>query len=239
MSYISKITAAQLKLGLAAVAALSVTACSRGPAHTGSIPETPVEYRDRHPIVLTQAEEGIDIYAVHGSRSLDIRQRKDLAEFAKTYRESGRGPIRILVPVGSDGTLNSGVGAVRAAIAGAGRIEQSSYRVPGSAHDQPIRVAYTKLKAQTATKCGQWPDDLANSEIRKNWTNTPYYNFGCAYQNMLAQQTADPIDLVRSQPESNVDTQRRIAVITAQRAGEDSSTEYRVTETKINSAVGK
>lgn len=239
MSIMKKTIPAPAKAALVLVAALAASACTREPKHTGTIPETPVEYRDRHPIVLSQAEEGIDIYAVHSARSLDARQRKDLSYFAKNYRESGRGPIRVLVPVGSDGSMNSGVGAVRSALAGAGRIEQSSYRVPGSAHDQPIRVAFTKLKAQTATKCGQWPDDLANSELRRNWTNTSYYNFGCAYQNMLAQQAADPVDLVRGQPESTIDTQRRIAVISAQRSGEDSSTEYRLTETKINSAVGK
>lgn len=227
------------KIMLALAAALSAAACTRSPSHTGSIPESPIEYRDRHPIVLTQAEHGIDIFTVGNGRVLDARQRKELTQFTQDYRTSGRGPMRVLVPVGDDGRTAGGAGAVRAALRGTGQIHQTTYRVPGPAQDQPIRVAFTKLKAQTATKCGQWPDDLANSDMRKNWNNTSYYNFGCAYQNMLAQQVADPLDLVRAQPEAPIDTQRRIAVITAQRGGEDSSTEYRATETKINSAVGQ
>ncbi|MGL4323836.1 MAG: CpaD family pilus assembly protein [Beijerinckiaceae bacterium] len=230
-----------LKTALALASALVASACARGPAHTGSVPEVPNEYRDRHPIVIAHAEQAIDIYAAGAARTLDARQRKELHLLARDYREAGRGPVRLLVPVGDRGSVNPGVGAVRATLAGAGvrSITQSNYAVAGLATEQPIRVSYTKIKAQTATKCGQWPDDLANSNVRRNWTNTPYYNFGCAYQNMIAQQTADPIDLVRSQPEENIDTQRRISVITAQRKGEDSSTVYRATETKINSTVGQ
>ena len=228
-----------LKIAMTATIALGAGACARGPAHTGSIPETPVEYRDRHPIILTQAEHGIDIYTVGQGKALDARQRKELSQFVNDYRAQGRGPLRVLVPVGADGRANGGSGAVRASLGGAGRIEQTTYHVPGSANDQPVRVVFTKLKAQTATKCGQWPDDLANSNLRKNWDNKSYYNFGCAYQNMIAQQAADPLDLIRAQPEAPIDTQRRIAVITAQREGEDSSTQYRATETKINSAVGQ
>ena len=115
---------------------------------------------------------------------------------------------------------------------------QSHYRVEGPASDQPVRVTYTKLKARVATKCAQWPADIVGFQGTESWDNKQYYNFGCAYQNALANQVSDPIDLARGRTEDRIDTERRIKVIEMQRTGEDPSTSYRSTGTTINRVVG-
>ena len=137
-------------------------------------------------------------------------------------------------------TVEQTYAAVRAALASAGvrNIAQSHYRVEGRAAEQPVRVVYTKLKARTATKCGQWPADLSGFQNMRAENNEPFYNFGCATQNMLANQVADPIDLVRGRTEDGSNTARRLQVIDALRSGKDPSTDYRVTGTKINTTVG-
>ena len=84
-----------LKSALAIVSALAVSACARGPAHTGSVPEVPTEYRDRHPIVIAHAEQAIDIYAVGAARTLDARQRKELHLLARDYREAFTVPVSV------------------------------------------------------------------------------------------------------------------------------------------------
>lgn len=226
------------RLACAAGAAFIAAACAKHePAFTGSIP---TEYRDRHPIVVAPAEESLDIFLRGTTRSLDQRQLAELRALALEYQASGQGPVTLLVPNGVRGPAGHGAAAVRAALAGAGvrSIAQSHYRVEGPATDQPIRVVYTKLKARVATKCGQWPQDMAGLQGTRSWGNEPYYNFGCAYQNALATQVADPLDLVRGRTEDRSDTARRIKVIELQRSGQDPSTQYRSTGTTINNAVG-
>jgi pilus assembly protein CpaD len=225
------------RLALALCAGASISACARHePVAVATIP---TEYRDRHPIVVAPAEESIDIFVRGLGRGLDTRQTLELRAIADDFRTNGQGHMTVLVPVGSYGP-NRGASAVRAALAGAGvrGVAQSHYRVEGPASDQPIRVVYTKLKARVATKCGQWPDDIAGFQGTRSWSNEPYYNFGCAHQNMLANQVADPIDLVRGRAEDRIDTARRLRVIDTQRAGRDPSTTYRTTGTGINNAVG-
>lgn len=226
------------RLALVAGAALLAAACARKPAEiTASIP---ADYRDRHPIIVAPAEEGIDIFIRGSAASLDLRQRLELKAAAEDFRANGQGRMTLLVPRGARGEPHRGVGAIRAALASGGvtGVAQSFYRVEGPAREQPVRVVYTKLKARVATKCGQWPADIVGLQGAKSWNNEQYYNFGCAYQNALAQQVADPLDLVRGRTEDRIDTERRIKVIESQRKGEDASTRYRSTGTNINQAVG-
>lgn len=227
-----------LKLACAAGAALLAAACAKkSPEITASIP---TDYRDRHPIIVAPAEEGIDIFVRGSASTLDLRQRLELKAVAEDFRANGQGPMTILVPTGVYGAAHRGAAAVRAALASAGvsGVGQRPYRVEGSAREQPIRVVYMKLKARVATKCGQWPADIAGFQGTKSWNNENYYNFGCAYQNMLATQVADPLDLVRGRTEDRIDTARRVKVIETQRDGQDPSTVYRSTGTTINQAVG-
>ncbi len=221
------------RLVLALCAGVAVTACAK--YDTAPVATIPLEYRDRHPIVVAPAEESIDVFIRGGG--LDKRQALELKAVVEDFRANGQGHMTLLVPVGSRGAPHRGVGAVRAALGGVG-VSQSHYRVEGPATDQPIRVVYTKLKARVATKCGQWPDDLGGFQGVRSLNNEPYYNFGCAHQNMLANQVADPVDLVRGRTEDRLHTARRLRVIDTQRAGRDPATNYRTTGTGINTTVG-
>ncbi|MGL4495422.1 MAG: CpaD family pilus assembly lipoprotein, partial [Beijerinckiaceae bacterium] len=116
-----------VKISIALLAATTLAACAREPKHTGSVPDYPAEYRDRHPIVLATAEHGLDIYTVGTSRDLDARQKAELRAFAQDYQKSGRGAVRVLVPRGVNGATNPGIHIVRSVLASAGArsIEQS------------------------------------------------------------------------------------------------------------------
>lgn len=59
----------------------------------------------------------------------------------------------------------------------------------------PIKVkqqAGTNRKVAVTKECGDWSDNLAVTR-----SNTPYRNFGCAYQNNLAAMVANPRDFER------------------------------------------
>ena len=61
-----------------------------------------------------------------------------------------------------------------------------------------------------------------------DWSNKPYWNFGCAYQTAFAAQVADPRDLVTPQAETPADTAMRVRGIESLRKGEDPSTNWKI-----------
>ena len=73
----------------------------------------------------------------------------------------------------------------------------------------PIRLSFVAVTAITGD-CGQWPTDLFGPSIRDN---TNWENFGCATQQNLAAQIANPADLVGPRGMTPIDAQRRAEVI--------------------------
>ena len=98
----------------------------------------------------------------------------------------------------------------------------------------PVRLSFLGLKASVADRCGQWPRDLAiGSGVDADWSNKPYWNFGCAYQSAFAAQVADPRDLVAPQGETPADTVMRTRAIEILRKGEDPGTNWKVVNSDI------
>jgi pilus assembly protein CpaD len=221
-----------MKTALAALGlGIMLSACAPDRVVTGST--YPVDYRERHPIVLTHAPQNLDLF-VSGSR-LGQRQREDLAAFVAEYHRSGEGPMTVAVPE----TPQRGASAVRAALAEAGvPVAISSYPVTDPTLAAPIHLSFRRLQAKVASRCGLWPQDLGVSDARADAHNTPYWNLGCAMQSNIAAQVADPTDLVRGRAESRVDTIRRMGNVEKLRKGEDPSTIYKQQGATISDAVG-
>ncbi|HXZ17358.1 MAG TPA: CpaD family pilus assembly lipoprotein, partial [Roseiarcus sp.] len=159
--------------------ALSLTAALAGcGAHyASSDPAFPGDAAARHPIALGPAPTSIDVYPAHGA--IDARTVANLRAFAARYRAVGSGQIVILTPA-TQRPAPAVVAAIRRTLAGAGapsRIGVSSYTPPPYGAP-PIRVAFMGLKAQVATPCGDWPEDLASGSSLEGWKNEPYANFG-------------------------------------------------------------
>ncbi len=225
-------------LGAAALA-LTLGACAKQDRMTtGSI--IPTDVRARHPIVLAQTPETLDVF-ISGEKTLDRRQREDVIEFARRYKESGTGVIQILVPRGAgQAGASATVSAIRQALSvgGArGYVDVGSYDVADARLSAPVRVSYRALSARTDSRCGEWPDDLGASAAKNGWDNRPYYNFGCSYQQNFAAQVADPRDLVRPRSMDPADSQMRIRAITAVRNGEYPSTAWRTSVTPIGNVT--
>ena len=183
----------------------------------------PVDYHERHPIVLADRPRSLDVFVGTGDR-LDYRQRHDLETFAAEYRAQGRGRIRVLVPRGgvdpaaADGTLM----AVRRGLAAAGvsgAIEVGTYRVGDPRLASVLRLSFPELQAGTARPCGDWPEDLGPGDAAFDISNRPYSNLGCATQQTLAAQVDDPRDLVRPRAEEPGDVYMRTRAIQDLRGG--------------------
>ena len=214
-------------LAIAGLAASLAACADRVVQQTGTVNTT--DYRERHPIALTQAPVVLDVL-VRGV-GLDPRQRTDVAAFAEAYREGGSGAMHVQVPQGGDeiGTRRT-LESVRDTLARNGVPAQyvsiSTYR-PGNAElAAAIRLSYRTLQAQVQSRCGLWPQDLGVSDAAFNLRNEPHWNLGCAMQNNIAAQTADPVDLVRGRTPGPADLESRLPDIRAVRAGEYPATSF-------------
>ncbi|HTV34236.1 MAG TPA: CpaD family pilus assembly protein [Methylocella sp.] len=188
-----------------------------------SIPQD--DYQIRHPIVLGEAPRTLEILVEPQSGRFDRHSALQLREFAALYRKFGRGPITVSPPAFPSTTPS--VQPIRQALEGAGvraHIIVAPYPA-GPNLAAPVRLSFLGLKASVADKCGQWPRDIGiGSGAEADWSNKPYWNFGCAYQTAFAAQVADPRDLVSPQAEGPQDTAMRTRAIDNREQGLDPST---------------
>lgn len=199
--------------------AIAISGCAGSPdgMTTSAIKD---DYRQRHPIVLTEKEHNIDIPVAASDRRLTTGMRDTVRGFVQDYRTHASGTIEILSPRGS---INSAAASIlrqqihRELVANgirSTRIVDSYYSAGDTGDSAPIRLRFTATTAAT-NSCGQWPDDLADNAI----DNQNYYNFGCATQHNLAAQVASPTDLVAPRASSPIDTDQRSKVIDNYRNG--------------------
>jgi pilus assembly protein CpaD len=220
--------------------ALPLSACAPDRVVTGST--FPTDHRVRHPIVLAEAPETLDLFVT--GRGLDERQQDDLLAFAAEYRNHGQGLLTASVPAGpiTKGSSRRSLSSIHAVLAQAGiassQVVVTSYRVLDPSLAAPIRLSFPRLQAKVGSRCGVWPQDLGVSNFRSSVNNEPYWNLGCAMQSNVASQAADPLDFVRARPEGRADTIRRAANIEKLRKGQDPSTDYKTPTDRINQAIG-
>lgn len=197
-----------------------------------SIPQE--DYRVRHPVVLAEEPRTLDIFVEPTTGLVDRRSAARLREYAVLYRKFGRGPITIMAPAGPAGPAP--IEPIRDALFSAGaHVHTIVTSYPAGPYlAAPVRLSFLGLKAKVADQCGQWPRDLAmGSGAVADWSNKPYWNFGCAYQTAFAAQVADPRDLVAPQGETPADTIMRTRAIESLRRGEDPGTNWKEDKSEI------
>lgn len=205
-----------MRAALAAILVLSATAlagCGSRPDRTttSSIPD---DYRTRHPIVLTETPQTMDIPIATGDRGLTIAVRDNIRGFAADHAAKSRGAVQIMLPRGSTNaaTADHLRKDIRQTLVAAGvkrdLLIETAYDASGYSDNAPIRLAFFAITAKTGP-CGQWPEDLVVNTME----NKNYQNFGCASQANLAAQIANPLDLVQPRGMTEIDAERRSNVI--------------------------
>ncbi|MGV1863782.1 MULTISPECIES: CpaD family pilus assembly protein [Rhizobium] len=212
------LNASRLRMSSAALMVAVLAGCANhDDMTTGSVHD---DYRQRHPIVLTQAEHNVDIPVAASDRRLTQGTRDMIRGFAQDYKAHATGTVEIMTP---QGAMNSQAIAdvrhqVRQELVASGipsrRIADSFYPAGGAGDAAPIRLHFMATTAVT-NACGQWPEDLAD----KPFDNQNYYNFGCASQSNLAAQVANPTDLVAPRAQTPIDAEQRGKVIESYRSG--------------------
>ncbi|MFC3208659.1 CpaD family pilus assembly protein [Aquamicrobium soli] len=196
---------------LAALAISLLSGCAnRDSVTVGAIPD---DYRTNHPIVISEKNETLDLPVAASARGMTQSQRATLLGFLDGYDKGAAPTLTILAPSGSANEVAAAAAArdfSRLATRNgvhSSRIAMLSYQADPNEVSAPIRVSYAKLRAHT-DKCGRWPDDIADTT-----ENRHYANFGCAYQNNLAAQLANPADLLGPRKQSSIDAANRSRVI--------------------------
>lgn len=219
--YASPLRRVSFALAVTAMAGL-LQACARDPMNTGAIPD---DYRTRHPITLNEAEHTIDIPVAAGDSRLTTPAADNIRGFVSSYKGTSTGMVQIQMPSGSpNSAAASRMGKqIRTILTGsgvpAGKIVETVYAAGPQGDAAPIRLSYVAITAMTG-QCGEWPEDLTNNTFRnRNW-----HNFGCASQNNIAAQIANPMDLVAPRGMTPIDAERRSVVIGKYRTGADTAT---------------
>lgn len=169
-----------------------------------------VDNSQRHPIIVSQQPQTMEIRVAAASRGLSPRQRAEVLEFADRSRASDAGNSRIVIqaPGGSANETASmhAVGEIREILSDIGfaasSIAVEAYHAPDG-RNAPVRISYLRYVAE-APVCGYWPTNLAEQRDNAN-----YPNFGCANQHNLAVMVANPGDLLGPRTESDRSGERR------------------------------
>lgn len=205
---------------------------------TSYVESGPLNYTERHPIVLAEEADKLDIFIGSGKRDITRGDAAAVKAFTRSYRQDGTGLMKILVPSGSaneTGAMASLKSIRRAIAVGGGNpasMRVAHYRFDDPNANAPVRLTFNRIQAVT-NLCGQWPDNIIATRKNKD-----YYNFGCASQQNFAAMVADPRDLVRQRGSSPRDTRRQNDVLTKYSKGQSTPTKYdKSNDIKISSAV--
>lgn len=224
--------------------AVALGACSAAPDAiiTGGVPD---DYRLRHPIAITEANQSLVVFVGHGRAGLSASQRSDVIGLAHTWVREGTGAVIVDVPVDTPNARAAAAtyGEIRAVLMAGGvpsnGVVLRRYHPIAVQALAPIKLNYTRIAA-TAGPCGLWPEDLGPSLANPSYSeNKPYYNFGCATQRNLAAMVDNPSDLVQPRSETPAYTARRTEGFEKYRKGEPTTTVYPETDKAKLSDTGK
>jgi pilus assembly protein CpaD len=231
---------AVLRALMASCVAVTLTGCYQTEV---AIKEYPTDYRQRHPIVLREGAQNVDILIGRNRGGLTPSQRADVASFAQAWRKEAGSGISIEIPKGgpTDHAATDVTSEIRSILAAVGvpsnAIYVRNYRPPKTSLAS-IRLSYTKLIAE-AGPCGEWPRDLGPTWESGDAENQPYWNLGCATQRNLAAMVDNPADLVQPRGEIPPWAPRRSVVLDKYTKGTNPSGTYTGYEAGKISDLGK
>ncbi len=178
--------------------------------HNIEVGAVPDDYRTNHPIIISEKQEVTDIPVASTDRSLTFGTIDIVRGVAQQYRASSSGALVIMRPVGSANAraANHLAKQIRDVLVGEGvprnRVEYATYQAAPTDDAAPIRLSFGAIAA-SVQQCGRWPRDL----VLNTTQNKHYENYGCATQNNLAAQVANPTDLIAPRGMTPIDAERR------------------------------
>jgi pilus assembly protein CpaD len=236
----------RLRLGAALIgAAAALSACTHASEDTFTTGSISNDYRQRHPIVIQEANETTEIFVGTARGGLTSAQRTDIAGLAQSWLREGTGVIVIDVPVNTPNAkvATDSLREIQSILTAGGvpprGINTRNYRPSDPRLFATIRVNYPRIRAD-AGPCGLWPEDIGPSIKNKGYLeNRPFHNFGCSTQRNLAAMIDNPADLVQPRAETPPNATRRTEAFEKYRKGTSTATTYPEADKAKISDVGK
>jgi pilus assembly protein CpaD len=231
-----------VRAALVAGCALFVCACNTD-QQVAAVPDVPTDYRQRHPITITEADHTLEVFVGSNRGELNAAQRAEVLAFAQTWKREATGGVLVDLPIGTSNerAATEAMRTVRSILTASGvppdGIVVRGYHPPTSAL-ATIRISYPRIGAQ-AGPCGLWPADIGPSWNRDYFENQPPWNQGCATQRNLAAMVVNPADLVQPRAETPPYEARRTTVMEKYRTGTGSATQGQSTDNAKISDLGK
>lgn len=226
-------------------AAAALSACTHAqsePIVTGSVTN---DYRQRHPIVIQEANETTEVFVGSARGGLTSAQRSDIAGLGQRWLREGTGIIVIDVPVNTPNArvATDSLREIQSILAASGvparGITTRNYRPTDPRLFATIRVNFPRIRAD-AGPCGLWPEDIGPSIKNKGYIeNRQYHNFGCSFQRNLAAMVDNPSDLVQPRAETPPSEMRRTMAFEKYRKGSPTTTTYPEADKAKLSDLGK
>jgi pilus assembly protein CpaD len=225
------------RAALVASWALLLVACNTDQQVAG-VPDISTDYRQRHPITLSETDHTLEIFVGSNRGELNAAQRAQVLAFAQSWRHEATGGVVVDLPVGTSNERSAAeaMRAIRSILAATGvppdGIVVRGYHPP-ALNFATIRITYPKIGAQ-AGPCGMWPGDIGPSMNRDYFENQPPWNFGCATQHNLAAMVDNPADLVQPRGETPPYEQRRTTVLEQYRGKGNPPVNYDYDNVELN-----
>ena len=228
-------------IGLAA----TLGACQHAADNSLAYIDAPADYRQRHPIAVTEADRSIVVFVGRSRGGLTAEQRAEVMGMARDWMREGTGAVTVDVPVNTANAraAQESLREIQASFTAAGvpprGIIVRNYHPEDPRQMPAIRVNYPRMTAVVGP-CGLWPEDLSQSMHNKSYLeNKDYYNYGCAYQRNMAAMVAEPSDLVQPRAETPPYAPRRNIAFDKYRKGTSTATSYPESDKAKLSDTGK
>jgi pilus assembly protein CpaD len=187
----------------AAVAAVILAGSCASPPSSG--PGQSADPALNHPISVEPHMTSIKVNFSAPEAGLLPDDSAHFEAFVAEFLSRGTGSISVSAPQGADAAAVIGYFGNRLFQMGVPRA-----RILVGSHDTSdprVELSYIAYSART-DPCGDWSDNLALT-----YDNTVSRNFGCAVQNNIAAQMADPRDIIEMRPTDPADAARRGTVL--------------------------
>ncbi len=225
-SPVSKYTGYAGRTAVFICAALVLAACQTKPSYVEKHSIADFDYRKRHPILISEVPENLDIPVSGDVRTINGSMKNAVAAFGRQSKEDGNGFVEVLVPSGSanEAAVRAISPQIRAALKDGGvsasHIVMRTYPVSDMSASAPVRLSFMRMRS-VVRNCGNWPNAMNGTP-----ENGDYHNFGCATQANLAAMVDQPADLLRPRPQTPADAERTKVILTKNREGQATPGKY-------------
>jgi pilus assembly protein CpaD len=190
-------------LRIAAIAAVLLAGSCAGPTKQGDGFSS--DGAVNHPILVAPHFNSIKLNFSAPEAGLLPDDAAKFEAFVADYLTRGSGSISVSAPQGADSAATLGYFGARLFNMGV----QRSRILVGTREDSDSRVEIGFIAYTARTDpCGDWSEDMSTT-----YNNKTAKNYGCAVQQNIAAQVADPRDLIEMRPTDPSDAIRRAAVI--------------------------